>query len=1168
MLKSPVRRLLTAIILLVLPGLLSTPWLAAGQNAPAGASRTPSVVATPAEADLSHDQLNNKRAEIQASSDLAKESRDSAIKLLDQAIAFRKSFDDIEQQSQALSQQINTAPQRLKLIQSELAKPIQKTEAVKSLAARKNALELEQKLQKEKAQLTAAKDAQAGWSDQIKRLKDFLERLPQNIATAKERLRAVGQELQTRPNGSESETVSESRRLMLLAEELKLKAEIKLYEQQLNGYDLLLSLAMAERELAAREVTRGEELTKAWQAEVSDKVQEDAAKLRQEAEKAKDRAPEMASALKDQYDINIAFSAELEQLAGEVTEVTKTLEEVHTQLKQIEEDFELATARVEALVLTETIGLALRRQRQMLPTGDSYRQGSAERKLKMGEVRETLYQLERRRRGLTDIEAETDKILDSLVYLTPEAAEGLRLDVRDLLINRQQLLDRLQSGYNQYFKILQNTEFAEQQLVAKAEEYADFLDTHLVWIRSSSIISLTDFKNSAVVLRELVRTANWRLVISDLVDSFTAKTGLWLLGLLLMAVLLIGRRWARSELTKTAEKVNKRRKDSFSLTIWKLGLTVYLTIGFPYIMIFVAWQLQQLPGSYDFTRAIATGLLSAGLVLAGFRFLYHLCRRDGLAHIHFKWNESIRQTLLKNLRWVTPVGVVMGFLVSAVTTVKEIEFGDSLARLAFTVQMVAVSVFFGWILRFSGGIVMTLLHKHPTGWLARLRYIWWPVAVGMPLFMAVMATSGYFLSAIQLRDLIEASFLLVMILIVLNSLALRWLALARRRFAIREAQRKAEEKREENLRKQAEEMIPGTEESGPVVIHPEPEIGLAEIDGQTRSLLRTIMFFLVAIGIWAIWEPVFPAFGILQDIHLWSYSGIVDGVATDIPISLANLLMAVVVAVITFIASRNLPGLLEITILNRLPMDAGARHAFTTICRYAITAIGIILVFNTIGFRWSSVQWLIAALGVGLGFGLQEIVANFVCGLIVLFERPFRVGDTVTIGDVSGTVSRIRIRATTILDWDRKELIVPNKEFITGRLVNWSLSDPISRFIVKVGIAYGSDVELAEKLLLKVLNGNPLVLKEPKPSAYFLGFGDSSLNFELRVYISTIDHWLPTRHEIHKAIDREFRKAGIVISFPQRDVHFDADQPLKVQMVPDKAGKTPDDPEPEPQPPD
>jgi potassium efflux system protein len=189
---------------------------------------------------------------------------------------------------------------------------------------------------------------------------------------------------------------------------------------------------------------------------------------------------------------------------------------------------------------------------------------------------------------------------------------------------------------------------------------------------------------------------------------------------------------------------------------------------------------------------------------------------------------------------------------------------------------------------------------------------------------------------------------------------------------------------------------------------------------------------------------------------------------------------------------------------------------------------------------------------VGLGFGLQEIVANFISGLIVLFERPFRVGDTVTVGEVHGTVTRIRIRATTIQDWDRKELIVPNKEFITGQLINWSLTDNLIRFKVPVGIAYGSDTDLAEKLLLKVAKSNPLVKKTPEPKAVFLSFGDNALNFEVRVYVGSIDDWVPMMHEMNRAIDKEFRQAGISIAFPQRDVHLDAAGPLDIRVVSDE----------------
>ncbi|MHC5016930.1 MAG: mechanosensitive ion channel family protein [Planctomycetota bacterium] len=140
-------------------------------------------------------------------------------------------------------------------------------------------------------------------------------------------------------------------------------------------------------------------------------------------------------------------------------------------------------------------------------------------------------------------------------------------------------------------------------------------------------------------------------------------------------------------------------------------------------------------------------------------------------------------------------------------------------------------------------------------------------------------------------------------------------------------------------------------------------------------------------------------------------------------------------------------------------------------------------------------------------------------------------------GDISGTVTRIRIRATTVTDWDRKELIIPNKEFVTTRINNWSLSDPILRIILPVGVAYGSDTQKATQLLLDVARACQHVLDDPPPRALFLGFGDSSLNLELRVFIPSIDSFLTTRHELHEAIDKAFREAGIEIAFPQRDIH-------------------------------
>jgi len=225
-------------------------------------------------------------------------------------------------------------------------------------------------------------------------------------------------------------------------------------------------------------------------------------------------------------------------------------------------------------------------------------------------------------------------------------------------------------------------------------------------------------------------------------------------------------------------------------------------------------------------------------------------------------------------------------------------------------------------------------------------------------------------------------------------------------------------------------------------------------------------------------------------------------------------------------------------VLRRLHVQAGERHATTTLARYVLVVIGTVMAFGAIGLGWSKVQWLIGALLLGLGFGLQEIFANFVSGLILLFERPVRVGDWVLVGDWLGKVTRIKIRATTVRDLDNKELVVPNKEFVTGRFVNWTLTDSFVRLRVPVGVAYGSDTQKAKELLVQAARESPLVVESPAPRALFLGFGDSALNLELRVYVEDYQEHAPMLDDVHSRVDRLFRQHGIEISFPQRDLHL------------------------------
>ena len=285
------------------------------------------------------------------------------------------------------------------------------------------------------------------------------------------------------------------------------------------------------------------------------------------------------------------------------------------------------------------------------------------------------------------------------------------------------------------------------------------------------------------------------------------------------------------------------------------------------------------------------------------------------------------------------------------------------------------------------------------------------------------------------------------------------------------------------------------------------------------------------------WRGLFPALGVLDDITVWTTTAVTPDGDRVVPVTLWGLLRALLTLGLTWVAARNVPGVLEITLLQRLRLDAGTRYAVVTVCRYLIIAVGVTVAFEQLGVPWSRLQWIVAALGVGLGFGLQEIVANFVSGLIILFERPVRIGDTVTVNGLSGTVSRIQIRATTIIDWDNKEILVPNKSFITDHVVNWTLSSPVTRLQLKVGVAYGTDTDRAARVILDAANSHPMVLGQPTAAVFFVGFGDSSLDFELRVFVSELSRRMPVMHDLHTAINRALSKEEIEIPFPQRDIN-------------------------------
>ncbi|MGD2113135.1 MAG: mechanosensitive ion channel, partial [Gammaproteobacteria bacterium] len=232
-------------------------------------------------------------------------------------------------------------------------------------------------------------------------------------------------------------------------------------------------------------------------------------------------------------------------------------------------------------------------------------------------------------------------------------------------------------------------------------------------------------------------------------------------------------------------------------------------------------------------------------------------------------------------------------------------------------------------------------------------------------------------------------------------------------------------------------------------------------------------------------------------------------------------------------------------LVRRSRLDRGGREAIITISGYAGVLLTLLVALGVAGINFAHLALVAGALSVGIGFGLQNVVNNFVSGLILLFERPVRTGDVVLVGDVLGYVRKISIRSTRIETFDRTDVIVPNSELISNRVSNLMLNDPWGRIIVPVGVAYGSNVQQVIDILVAIANDHPGVLKNqpgvPPPTAFFMAFGDSALLFELRCFIRQIDRKYAITSDLNIAIDAAFRAAGITIPFPQRDVHLHAE---------------------------
>ncbi len=998
--------------------------------------------------------------------------------------------------------------------------------------------ELEQELRAKESDLAAIETRLQALQDTLNTLNERQTAAPQELSEA----RAALSDLQIRLNDfgdGELEALSEARRTEVQARIWYRRNQIRALEQEIATLPARQNLLAGRQAVAdvraqilRRDVARIS--TRTGQKRVNE-----ARDLRNRIAALVERSNISHPVVERYAKSNLELADLIAEIAAEGPSLSQATASVRGRLDDVENDLSAANKLVEQGRLDREAGETLRRLGNQLQTPASIRSDMRETQDRVSRAYRQRIIAQEDLRDLPIGVYDLDVLLETArrdMQTFPDLTENDKATLSSIIDTRRDLLRQIVTLSNTRVLAVEQLQEAQNSLLEKTVDLQTLLDENLLWVRSVPAIDLSFPQKVASGAFRLFSPRNFSLALTELLQSARSNP-VFVFGFLIITGLIFRLRpKVKADVDRRAKSVGRVKEDSAWHTpaVIAAGLFNSLPLSMIFLLIALLYSLSDNPERLIQGLANGFGYLSVFALLFGSWVRWD--REKGLFDAHFKLPDGLRRAVGRNLRWFVPFVGTISFLLAIANDMNDSNITEGFSVFAFLIIALSMMVFAARILWGQRNEIPNLVSKDTA--LSRFKGPIAMIIVGLPLLTVGLAAAGYYESALEILTRLFMTGVLVLLTYVIYGSIRRAIVVAQRQIKYRQAL----EKREAELKARREKEA--AEERGEE-LRPPPidtkEIDVTTITRQTSQLLRTAILIGFATLLWFIWSSLVPALTVFDGFTVWPVANGTDPVTgEDIirNITLWDVLQSLVILALTFIAARNLPGFLEIFVLNRLGVDAGTRYAVTTVLGYIIIAVGIIIGFNQLGLQWSQLKWIATGLSVGIGFGLQKIIANFVSGLIILFERPIRIGDYVTIGDQSGTVSRIKIRATTLKDLDNLEILIPNEALISERVTNWTLSSSITRLIVPVGIAYGSDTDAARDVMLSAVRELPKVLATPAPNVLFMGFGDSSLDFEIRVFLSSFDDRVPMTHVIHTEINKALEAAGIPIPFPQRDLNI------------------------------
>jgi len=945
--------------------------------------------------------------------------------------------------------------------------------------------------------------------ERAREIADSLSQLPQQQTDARRQLNEVERRIGTQPGNN-------PQNLSLQAESAKLKAlvdELELAQLSANNRQ---ELARMRSELAQKQGQQLDTYLQALRNQLNSQRQREAERALESTELLAENSENLPAGIVAQFKINRELSAALNQQAQRMDLVASQQRQATNQTLQVRQALNTLREQSQWLGSSNLLGEALRAQVARLPEMPKPQQLDTEMaQLRVQRLRyEDLLNKQSQVRQQHQADGEP---------LTSE--ENRILDAQ--LRTQRELLNSLLQGGDTLILELTKLKVSNSQLEDALKEVNEATHRYLFWTSDVRPMSISWPIDLVQDLRRLISLDTFGQLGKAGVMILTSKETIFpLLGaLILVGFSIYSRRHFTRFLERSSARVGKVTQDHFWLTLRTVFWSILVASPLPVLWMTLGYGLRE-AWPYPLAVAIGDGVTATVPLLWVVMICATFARPNGLFIAHFAWP---RQRVTRAMRYyLMSIGLIVPLIMALIMfdNLNDREFSGSLGRLCFMLICGALAMV---TLSLKRAGIPLYVDKTGSGENMVNRMLW-NLLLSAPLVAILAAAVGYLATAQALLARLETSVAIWFLLLVVYHIIRRWMLIQRRRLAFDRAKHRRAEILAQRARGEDDPHSTSSTEGTTEV--DEVELDLDAISTQSLRLVRSILMLIALLSVIVLWSEIHSAFGFLENISLWDATSTVQGVESLEPITLGAVLIAILVLIITTQLVRNFPALLELALLQHLDLTPGTGYAITTITKYLILLFGGLVGFSMIGIEWSKLQWLVAALGVGLGFGLQEIFANFISGLIILFEKPIRIGDTVTIRDLTGSITKINTRATTISDWDRKEIIVPNKAFITEQFINWSLSDSVTRVVLTVPAPSDANSEEVTQILYTAAERCSLVIDNPAPEVFLVDLQQGIQIFELRIYAAEMGHRMPLRHEIHQLILAGFREHGIDMPFP------------------------------------